>query len=201
MPRDNQFIVYLNDAEYTRMKKLSNETGKSMSELGRRAVLEYTDLDRLDRMEERLDEIESLLRDRLSDGGAHTHKQSASTKGSETVEKTRRIAERVQQNYPLQLTTEELERPIKDIAGGDPRTIEKYKDELKERALIFENPHPETEVWNTQLDHWAGSVEGYAEKAQDFKGAVREVIEPYGVTLSDLIPHFEREWETEVEVE
>lgn len=194
MSRDNQVTAYLDDDEYSQLKQWSNETGKSISDLVRDAVLEYTDHDRLDRIEDRLDNMEEMLRSSLSDDGTHTHKQSASTKGSKTVERTRRIAQRIQQNHGTQFPNDDLERAIKDIAGGDSRTVEKYKDELKERGYFYEHPHGP--LWYTEIEEWAEGIEAYASRTSDFEGTVREIAESYDVGVADLKPHFDREWES-----
>jgi hypothetical protein len=193
MSRDNQITAYVNDAEYAKIREWSNKTGKSISELVRQGVLEYTDHDRVSRIEDRLDEFESVVLDALADSGSHTHKQSASTKGSKTVERTRRIAQRIQQNHGTQFPNDDLERAIKDIAGGDSRTVAKYKDELKERGYFYEHPHGP--LWYNEVEEWAEGVEAYASQTSDFEATVREIVEPYDVGVPDLKPHFGREWE------
>lgn len=64
--RDNRAVTYLDDDEASKLKEWSNETGQSQSTLLRKAVQEYLDLDRGDRVERQLaeltDEMEDLRR-------------------------------------------------------------------------------------------------------------------------------------------
>lgn len=146
-------------------------------EMGReveRALREYMDRDRLARIEENqeelLDKIEDLAQS-LSDA-THAH---TNTTGSPTAERTREIAERLQNEaegpFPTVLE-DDVERAITDIGGGDPRTIEKYKRNLKSRHLVFEHP------WNDHRYWW---VDGTA-----FAEFILETTPQYEEAVVDL---------------
>lgn len=197
MSRDNQITAYVNDAEYAKIREWSNKTGKSISELVRQGVLEYTDHDRVSRIEDRLDEFESVVIDAIEDSGSHTHEQSGASKnGSKSVERTRNIARRLQQNQGREIHDKDVERAIKDIAGTDGRTIQKYKQELRERGFFYEHPNPDGPIWFTEIEDWAESVEAFASQTSDFEHTVREMVESYDVGSNELWPYFERERET-----
>jgi len=153
--RDNQVITYLSDAEYSQLKEWSNETGKSMSHLLREAILEYTDKDRTARVEDKVDRVLTLL-----DDTEHTHtRDSVSTaSGTKSVpEKARTIAKRLYENHDVPIQGKDVEIAIEDIAGGDDRTIDKYKSQLKKRGLLFQHPH--SPVWTDSKQEWVGWVE------------------------------------------
>lgn len=156
--RDNPVTTYLTDAEKRQVEAWANETGKSVSGLLRDAILEYTDRDRAARITDEVvdlrDEIEAL-RGELREQMDHTHTSAhAAQRGSETVEKAREIVQRIRENHGHQCTTEDLERAIEDIAGGDPRTIEKYREHLRARGHLLEHPVSDAEVWFTDVEDW-----------------------------------------------
>lgn len=121
-------------------------------EMGReveRALQEYMDHDRYSRIEENQYEILTQLEevtDSLEDG-THAH---TNTQGSPTMERTREIAKRLQKEADDTLPAVKeyiVERAITDIAGGDPRTLKKYKRNLQERHLALEHPMEEHVLW------------------------------------------------------
>lgn len=153
--RDRRVQTYLTEAEHATLKQWSEETGKSMSSLLREAVLEYTDRDRTERIESELKALHEKMDDlqaHLSDDSTHTHKDGRVTKASETVEKTREIARRIQENHEPVCHVDDVERAIEDIAGGDDRTLDKYRRKLKRRGLMYE--HPTGEAWTYDRDQF-----------------------------------------------
>lgn len=190
--RNNQIIAYLDDPEHQQLKEWSEETGKSMSELVRTAVSEYLDQDRDARVEQRLARIEEQLQALGSEPETHTHTESTSmfsgTAASETVEKTREIVTRLQQNHEQELLEQHIERAIKDIAGGDPRTVDKYKSELKDRCHCFEHPNPDSPIWYLEKKLWVNALRNYAEQSGDFDDTIRKLLKPYGVEKHEIEP-------------
>lgn len=152
--RDNPVTVYLTDKEKAKLKEWSNETGKSISELSRDAILEYTDFDRFQRIEEKVDSVLTLL-----ENGEHTHtKDRASLSKSMSVpEKARTIAQRCYKNHDMPMKNKDVEIAIEDIAGGDDRTVDKHKSQLKKRGLLYE--HPMGTVWTDDKEMWVSWVE------------------------------------------
>ena len=53
--RDNPVTVYLTDGEKADLEQWADESGKSVSELSRQAIREYTDRDRFERIEDNYD--------------------------------------------------------------------------------------------------------------------------------------------------
>jgi len=157
--RTNRLQIYLDDAEYQQLQEWSDTTGKSMSELGRDAILEYTDQDRLERIEEKIDRVLALS----ESGDSHTHKNSNTMqKGSETVEKARQIVRRIQENHGEVLKADAVNRAIEDIAGVDDRTIRKYKRLFRKRGILFEHPG-EPPLWTTDANQWLEWMQDYTQ--------------------------------------
>jgi len=154
----------------------ADTAGKSRADLIRTAIREYLDQDRAARLEADLSEVMSQL-DRiegtLSDADTHTHTSNMSdedqsdttTEASKTVERTLEIADRLNANHGSVLDEQEVKRAVKDIAGGDPRTVRKYLGELKERDHVYEHPADGSSRWylsrNSFLDDLAAHLQGY----------------------------------------
>jgi len=98
------------------------------------ALQEYIDTDRYARIE---DKVDSVLAHVSDGGGAHTH---TTTQASETVERARQIYRRLADNHGLVVKDGDVIRAVEDIAGADDRTVQKYKEVLKRRSLLFEHP-------------------------------------------------------------
>lgn len=114
------------------------------------AIREYLDKDRTARIESKLDEVLTHVRE---DGDSHTHKHGRpESRGSETVEKARQIADRLYTNHDEVMNDAEVTRAIEDIAGADDRTVAKYKKQLRRRDLLFE--HPGSPLWTTDTEQW-----------------------------------------------
>lgn len=153
--RNESLIVYLNEREKTQLKEWSNETGKSLSELGREAILEYTDHDRAERIEEKVDQILDHLSD--SDGSTHTHTPQSP---QSVPERARAMISRIQANHGTVVKEGDVKRAIEDYSGGDDRTVKQYKQFFRERGLLFEHPG-ETATWTTEVDQWLTWMEDY----------------------------------------
>lgn len=154
--RDNQVIAYLDDDEYAQLKEWSRNTGKSMSHLLREAILEYTDRDRTARLEEKVDRALTLLENeqhtRTRDTGTTQPKEPQSV-----PERARAIAKRCYENHEMPLQGNDLEIAIEDIAGGDERTLDQYKSQLKKRGSLYE--HPMQPIWTDDKRQWVKWVE------------------------------------------
>lgn len=183
MSRDNQLITYVDDAEYQQVQEWSDETGKSVSELVRMAVLEYTDHDRLERVEEKVDEVLA----RLDSDTTHTHKPESDmnqTSASPAVERARDIIRRLQSNHGDVVKATVVEEAIEDIAGMDDRTKRKYKQMFRRRGLLFEHPgQPPT--WTFSTEQWQSWVADYANL--NGKDEAERVIEQYPVTITAIV--------------
>lgn len=186
--RTNRVATYLTDEEMSQFEQWAAESDKPYSHLLRDAILEYLDNDRAARLADRLDRIEAKL-DTLdqspSEPTTHTHKHDTVTKASETVAKTREIADRLQSNYDCSAHVDEVERAIKDIAGGDPRTIRKYKQELKERGHVYEHPNDDSPVWYTDRGQFDNAVRDYARQTPDPAGTAKKLYDEHGIDAPD----------------
>lgn len=172
---DNPLTIYLTDKEKAKLKRWSEKTGKSLSELGRDAILEYTDRDRTERIESEVRDLHDKM-DRVLTlvDGEHAH-----TRANKSIpEKTRDIARRLYQNHEMPVKNNDVEIAIEDIAGGDDRTVEKYKDQLKKRGLLYE--HPNSAVWTDDKEEWVAWTENAYHNPD-----VHEVTQEYGMSTTD----------------
>lgn len=173
--RDNVVKTYVGDDTLADLDRFAEDADKSRAEIVRQAIREYTDRDRFARLESLVRENNRLLRgeggDNSDGADTHTHEQTA----SQTVQRTRQIARRLQENHNGTLKDDTVERAIEDIAGGDERTISKYKRNLKRRGLLF--AHPQSPVWTHDRAEWVGWVESYADATPD--ASVLDMIDPY----------------------
>lgn len=181
--RDNQVITYVSDAEKAQIKEWADETGKSVSQLAREAIMEYVDHDRTARMDEKLDRVLALLED-----GEHTHTDSdasTSTEGeaSPTVKRARKIARRIYDNHSSPIPDHDVERAIEDIAGAENRTLDKYKDILKKRGLLYEHPS-DSSVWTDQRSEWAVWVADYVDATPTAE--IIDYAENYGLESDEF---------------
>lgn len=182
--RDNQVKTYLTDAEYLQIKDWADKTDKSMSELVRQAILEYTDRDRVERLESDMTELHEKI-DRvltLVENDAHTHKDEPPMNQSGTaLETARDIIRRLQENHEKIIKNADVERAIEDMAGIDDRTIRKYKDIFRKRGLLFEHPG-ESAVWTTDTDEWLEWMNNFAQL--NGYDATEEVAERYPAAVT-----------------
>jgi len=156
-----------------------------MGQLVENALVEYMDNDRTARVEDVVRENNDLLNelaDTLSEAGGHTHTPSDSVSGgSETVEKTHEIKERLDANHGTGLTEAELNRAITDIAGGHPQTKQKYRNELKQRGLAFEHPNDHSDVWFLDREPWFAQVKAYASSTPSPEKTIDDILTDYDV--------------------
>jgi len=171
MKRDNPVTAYLSDDEKRQLKEWSDECDKPQSQLVREAIIEYMDNDRTQRIEDKVDRCLSLL-----ENGGHTH-TSNNPKGS-VPEKTRQIAQNIYANETVPMKETDVEIAIENIAGGDDRTVEKYKGQLKKRQLLFQ--HPMQPVWTDDKEQWVGWVEN-ATVGKD----VKDIIDTHGIEMEE----------------
>jgi len=169
---DNPITIYVTDAEKAQLQEWASEANKSVSELGREALTEYTDYDRLRRIEDKLDEALSL-----AENSEHTHTRV--TESSSVPEKARAIAKRLHTNHDPPIKSTDVELAIEDIAGADERTLDKYKTQLKKRQLLFR--HPFQPVWTDDKSEWVGWVE-----RSDVADQSHELIEDYNMELTEF---------------
>lgn len=173
--RNNQVKTYLTDKENAKLERWADKVDKSKSELLRQAVLEYTDRDRVERVESEVQQLHTKVDEVLSlvEGG-HTH-----TRGNKSIpERTREIAQTIYENHDIPVKDTDVELMIENIAGGDDRTVEQYKDQLKKRELLFE--HPNSPVWTDEKQEWVTWVEN-AHHNPD----VHEVTQGYGIGTTE----------------
>lgn len=171
---NNPLTVYLTDEEKRQLEEWSEETGKSLSDLGRDAITEYTDYDRLQRIEDKVDTLLSLVEE-----SEHTRTSNLQQRKPDSVpEKARAIAQRLHTNHETPIKGVDVEIAIEDIAGGDDRTVEKYKEQLKKRQLLFR--HPFQPVWTPEKSTWVKWVEQSQVADQS-----HELAEEYNIDLDD----------------
>mgnify|MGYP000232194749 CR=1 FL=1 len=169
--------------EFTHDKK-----GKIRGEMGRlveKAMIEYMDNDRQQRLEddhERLESKVDTILSTLSDsGGTHTHMAHAQPK---TVsEKAETIAARLKDSTDMVVPVADVEAEIKDVAGSDDRTLSQYKDELKELGGVFAHPAPSSKVWTTDRETWVGWVENHLDNVPD--SDIHDILEDYKMSLQE----------------
>lgn len=173
--RNNQVKTYLTDKENAKLEQWSEKVDKSKSELLRQAVLEYTDRDRVERVEsdvqdlhDKVDRVLSLV------NGSHAH-----TRGNKSIpEKTREVAQTLYKKHDMPVKDTDVELIIENIAGGDERTIDQYKKQLKKRELLFE--HPNSPVWTDDKQDWVMWTENAYHNPD-----VHEVTEEYGISITE----------------
>jgi len=170
MKRDNPVTAYLSDREKSKLKKWSNECDKPQSQLVREAIIEYMDNDRTARLEEKVDRCLTLL-----ENDEHTHTNPAQGK---VPKRARSIAKRIYANHTVPVQENDVEIAIEDIAGGDDRTLKKYKEQLKKRGLLYE--HPMQPVWTDDKEHWVKWVESATVDSD-----IYERVDDYGMTTNE----------------
>jgi len=182
--RNNRVVTYLTDEEEQQLDEWAETSGKSRSSLLRAAILEYLDHDRAARAEEIARENQALIEEvhaHLLNGDTHTHKdQGGMKRGSDSLEKARRMVRRLQENHSDPLKTDDVERAIEDMAGVDARTLRKYKGIFRRRGLLFEHPG-QSAVWTTDGNRWLDWLETFA--GLNGPEAARDVAEQYPTTV------------------
>lgn len=163
------------------VKQVVEWEGQKHGEIGRhaeKALEEYIDHGRLARIEEKLDEVVGAVTD---DGTTRTHTSPGT---GTTSEKTRAIFQRLRDNHGAVISASDVDRAIEDYAGGDPRTLKKYRRKLKRRRLLFK--HPTDDVWTPDGPRWASWVDKYVENTPTAE--IVDVTEAYDMD----IPQFEQ---------
>ena len=163
----SQFVAWVEDVE-----------GQKHGEIGRHvenALNEYLNKDRQARLEQNQHEIQEQLHDlrALLDerDTTHTHKTDAGCNESNVVTEIHR---QIVHNNDGAVKDETVERAIIDVAElpvGDPRTIRRYKQQLRQRGLLYEHPG-EPPIWTDDRDMWARWATGAAVSRDDLDDAV-----------------------------
>jgi hypothetical protein len=133
--------------------------------------MEYLDHDRTARVEEKVDRVLTLLED-----SEHTHTSDSSQQS--VPQKARDIARRIYQNHETPVQGKDVEIAIEDIAGGDDRTIEKYKEQLKKRELLY--AHPLQPVWTDSKQEFVRWAEGATVNSD-----IHEITDEYGMDTDE----------------
>jgi hypothetical protein len=183
--RNNPLTVYLTDEEKATLKKWADETGKSLSELGRDAVMEYTDHDRYDRVEGKLatilDEVQTVRDTLEKNQNAHTQDGLYNPNANTVPEKARNVVHHIQENHDIPIKDGDVELAIENITGvGDSRSINNYKEQFKKRGHLYE--HPSGTVWTDDKKQWVGWVEGAYHNPD-----VYDVTEEYEMSTEEYI--------------
>ena len=179
--------------DFTHEKK-----GKIRGEMGRlveRALIEYMDTDRQarlehdhERIEKKLDTVLATLSERPT---THTHKGHASP--TTVTEKAETVAAKIRDMGNTVFPVADVEKAIKDVAGADDRTLDKYKAEIKDVG-VYEHPSSDSGVWTVDKSEWVSWVENYIDTVPD--ADIMDVLEPYPVSFDE----YDRMATVEVEV-
>lgn len=184
--RDNVVSTYLSDDEKADLSRLAEKANESQSTLVRKALLEYIDHDRNARLEEKvrgLDDKMDRVLEHLSDDTTHTHKEhEPPSKATSVTEKARHMMRAIHDRDGEVLKNHDLELVIENHSGGDDRTIRKYKDHLRKRGLLLENPS-EVPTWTTDADLWSGWLADYGNL--NGREALDEFLEPYPASTTE----------------
>jgi|APHM01.1.fsa_nt_gi Ribbon-helix-helix protein, copG family. len=179
--RDNCVTTYLTDAEKAQIEEWAEKADKPVSQLLRDAILEYTDRDRVRRMEGKVEDLEEKI-DRvlveIDSEHTHTRSNSRDSRQQSVPETTREIADIIYTKHSLPVSVEDLEIVIENNAGGTARTVRQYKSQLKKRGLLYE--HPAGNVWTDNKQTWVEWVEHTPGEA-----SVIEVVDGYGMTTDE----------------
>jgi hypothetical protein len=169
----SEFVGWVEDTE-----------GKKRGEIGRHvenALKEYIDHGREARIEEKVDQVLARLDEQPV---THTHKQ----RGSETVEKVRRIQQRLTSNHGRIIKSADVDRAIEDIAGADDRTIKKYYRMLKRRSLLFEHPG-DSGVWTADQERWVKWCDDKINNEPELN--VHDLTDEYAIEYDEYITKVE----------
>jgi len=170
--------VYLEPEEYRQLKEWSQDTGKSMSQLARQGILEYTDHDRHARQDEKLDEILAAVRSLSEQSNTHTQ----TPRSNSVPAKARQVARTITENHGTVLKDDDVELTIENVADvGDDRSIRKYKRQLKKRGLLFEHPG-DPPTWTTESDTFEDWLANYAQL--NGREAAEDIADDYPVRIT-----------------
>jgi hypothetical protein len=182
MTEKSPHTVRVNDETWAAFVEwVEDVEGQKHGEIGRHvdnALREYMNADRQARLErnqheiqEQLSDVRALLSER---DGTHTHKAEPGCADSDPVAEIHR---RVVNNYKGAVKDDDVERVIenvRDLDIGDPRTLRRYKEKLRQRGLLFEHPG-EPPLWTADRDMWTNWATATAASTTD----LRVTCEPY----------------------
>jgi len=178
--------VRLNDQTWSQFTEwVEDVEGQKHGEIGRHvenALKEYMNEDRQARLEknqhaiqEELHDLRTLLDERE---GTHTHKEQA---GCNETDRVAEIHRQVVNNHEGAVKDEDVNRIIEDVANlqvGDPRTLRRYKQKLRQRGLLYEHPG-DTPIWTDEHDLFARWANSTATCRDDLEGA----CDPYPASV------------------
>ena len=146
------------------------------------ALREYLDEGRDARLEKKLDEVLTHVREEPATH-THTSDDEPSTAASPAVETAREIAERIHRNLNDEgnIPNADVERAIEDIGGADPRTVRRYKKRLKRRELLYK--HPGAKIWTAERASWLNWVEDYMVAHPDLD--LHDLTEEYDMSVDE----------------
>jgi len=164
--REKRVVVDIPEDWVIDLDESAEYAGKCRADILRDAIREYLDRDRLNRIEDDIDEIADRLarvEDTLETDDSHTHKAGGGMQqASPSVEKAREMIRTLQSRHDGPgIQTDDVDRAIGDIAGSDSRTLRKYKRIFRDRGLLFEHPG-DSPVWTLDGEMWLNWIEQYA---------------------------------------
>jgi hypothetical protein len=119
-------------------------------------------------MQEQLHDLRTLLTESDS---THTHKTEA---GCNETDRVAEIHRQIVHNHEGAVKDEDVNRIIEDVANlqvGDPRTLRRYKQKLRQRGLLFEHPG-DPPIWTDDRQMWANWANSTAASVADLESAV-----------------------------
>lgn len=165
--------------EFVKEKK-----GRTRGELGReveRAMIEYMDNDRYERIEDGQDEthekLDAIMAALGNADGSHTH--TADVSPTTVSEKRDIIAAKLRERDAPVMPEREVVAAIEDVAGGDDRTLAKYQDALRRSGEVYDHPDAESEAWTTDEEQFASWALAVYESRPD--ASIRDILEPYAM--------------------
>jgi len=158
--------------------------GRTRGELGReveRAMIEYMDHDRYERIEdgqetthEKLDAIMAALGD-----ADDTHTHTADVSPTTVAEKRDIIAAQLRDRDAPVMPERDVVAAIEDVAGGDDRTLSKYMSALRRSGDVYDHPSSDSSAWTTDAEQFASWALGEFESRPD--ASIRDILEPYAM--------------------
>jgi predicted transcriptional regulator len=192
--RDNRVWTYLTDDEKAQLSEWAADSGKSESQLLREAIMEYLDNDRTARIEEQVGELADQVEEMhtLLADNTHTHtdtpdQSGPDTEASPTVQRAREIAERVHENNAEAVSEPDLDRAVKDIAGGDTRTLRKYRTELVERGHLYPHPSDTSPVYYLDRDQWLTIVRKHISSEINPDRLLKDILRGTPVSYQEVV--------------
>lgn len=174
---------------YARFREYVQDAhGKVRGELGRElenAMVEYMDNDRYDRIEsnqeEMLERLDTLAGVVCEGDGTHTHKADASP--TTVTEKADLIASKLREEGGDTVPGTAVDAAIREVAGGDDRTIRKYRKQLRLNQSAYAHPASASDVWFLDAGIWASAVENYVDNTPD--ADLLDILQQYSLTIEE----------------